>query len=47
MEGGNARCLGRKKIQILNDHKNGKRYWEFKEEVENREGWRTRFRVHT
>ena len=47
MEGGNASRLGRRKIQILDDLKNGKRYWELKEEVENREGWRTRFRVHT
>ena len=47
MEGGNASRLGRRRIQILDDLKNGKRYWELKEEVENREGWRTRFRVHT
>ena len=47
MEGGNASRLGRRRIQILDDLKNGKRYWELKEEVENREGWRTRFGVHT
>ena len=47
MEGGNASHLGRRRIQILDDLKNGKRYWELKEKVENREGWRTRLRVHT
>ena len=46
MEGGNASRLRRRRIQILDDLKNGKRYWELKEEVENREGWRTRFKVH-
>ena len=47
IEGGNASRLGSRRIQILDDRTNRKRYWELKEEVENREGWRTRFRVHT
>ena len=46
MEGGNASRLGRRRIQIFDDLKNGKIYWELKEEVENQEEWRTRFRVH-
>ena len=30
MEEGNASRLGRRRIQILDDLKNGKRYWELK-----------------
>ena len=45
LQGSNAGRPGRRKIQILDDLRNKRRYWELKEEAENREEWRAHFSV--
>ena len=35
--------VGRRQTQLLNDLRNRRRYWELKEEAEDRQGWRRQF----
>ena len=35
--------VGRRRTQLLDDLRNGRRYWELKEEAEDRNGWKGQF----
>lgn len=43
IETDNRRRLGRRKIQLLDDLRERRKYWELKDEAEDRQRWRQHF----